>query len=569
VGEGSAVITVATQDGNKTARCAVAVLNSAAVAGVSLDKSEMTLKKVGDQGQLAATVRPSSATNRAVAWSSSDSSVAVVSGSGLVTGAKVGTAVITVATQDGNHRAECAVTVAPGVSLNKTAMTLYKEGSQEQLTATVKPDNATNKAVTWASSDSSVATVSSGGLVTAISAGAAVITVTTQEGNYMAKCTVTVAMPPSVPVVAISAAQHHTCAIRADGTLWAWGSNDFGQLGLGDTTKRTSPVQIGTANDWASVSASFCYTMAIKVDGTLWAWGGNGAALGDGTTTKRTSPVQIGTENDWKAVSAGNTHTMAIKADGTLWAWGNNSRGQLGDGKSILFNPYLNPIQIGTENDWVAVFAGSYHTMALKTDGSLWAWGSNAGDTSAPEGRLGLGDTKDRKVPTRVGTANDWVAVFSGSYHTMALKSDGSIWGWGGNYQGQLGLGDTTNRTSPVQIGTENDWKAVSAGGNHTMAIKSNGSLWAWGHNVYGGLGLGDTTDRNIPVRVGTDNDWASISAGYLYTMALKTDGSLWAWGWNTDVVGMGAEVGMGGQLGLGDTKDRKVPTLVGVGVWH
>ena len=244
----------------------------------------------------------------------------------------------------------------------------------------------------------------------------------------------------------IAAGEFHTVAIKTDGTLWAWGYNAYGQLGDGTTTNRHSPVQIGTGTDWAKVEAGKEYTVAIKTDGTLWAWGANySGQLGDGTTTWRYSPVQIGSDTNWAKVAAGDRYTVAIKTDGTLWAWGDNYYGQLGDGTRTT---RYSPVQIGTGTNWAKVAAGGAHTIAIKTDGTLWAWGYNY------YGQLGDGTTTNRTSgPVQIGTGTNWAKVAAGWYHTVAIKTDGTLWAWGSNGDGQLGDGSTaTNRTSPVQI---------------------------------------------------------------------------------------------------------------------
>jgi len=333
----------------------------------------------------------------------------------------------------------------------------------------------------------------------------------------------------------------------ADGTFWTWGQNNYGQLGLGDTTDRISPTQIRTDMDWSLVSAGGQYTTAIKTDGTLWAWGRNNyGQLGLGDTTDRTSPTQIGTDTDWSLVSAGYYHAMAIKTDGTLWAWGNNGNGRLGIGDITDRNT---PTQVGADADWSSVSAGGLHTIAVKTNGTLWAWGYGA------YGQLGLGDETDKYNPTQIGTDTDWSSVAGGVYHTIAIKTDGTLWAWGANGGGQLGLGDIINRNIPTQVGTDTNWFLVSVGvgsGHTTTAIKTDGTLWAWGQNNYGQLGLGDTTDRHSPTQVGTDTNWSFVSVGGYHIAAIKTNGTLWVCGKNNY-----------GQLGLGDTTDRHSPTQV------
>ena len=343
---------------------------------------------------------------------------------------------------------------------------------------------------------------------------------------------------------AVSAGSLHTAAIKTDGSLWAWGLNEFGQLGLGDTTQRNAPVQVGSAKNWAAVSAGENHTVALENDGSLWAWGLNeNGQLGLGDTTQRNTPVQVGSAKDWATVSAGSFHTAAIKNDGSLWAWGLNGNGQLGLGDTKRRDA---PVQVGLAKDWKTMSAGGRHTVAIKTDGSLWAWGLNE------YSQLGLGDTKRRNAPVQVGTAKDWIAVSSAFAHTVALKVDGSLWAWGRNEYGHLGLGDTTQRNAPIQVGAEKDWKTVSAGNSgYTMALKANGSLWVWGRNEICQLG-DDTTQRNTPLMVGTAKDWEAVSAGIYHSLALKQDGALWAWGRNY------------GQLGDGTAADRHTPIRVG-----
>jgi alpha-tubulin suppressor-like RCC1 family protein len=325
----------------------------------------------------------------------------------------------------------------------------------------------------------------------------------------------------------VSTGEFHTVAIKTDGTLWAWGFNGDGELGNGTTTDQHSPVQIGIDTHWAQVSAGAGDTLAIKTDGTLWAWGANGdGQLGDGTTASHTSPVQIGTDTHWARVSTG-PHTVAIKTDGTLWAWGLNSSGELGDGTTSSAGCSCKPApeQIGSDTHWVQASVGVFHTAATKTDGTLWTWGENNsgqlgnGTFSGPDCSGFCNPT-----PTQVGSDTHWahVAAGSGGAHNVAIKTDGTLWAWGLNSNGQLGDNTTTHQATPEQIGTDTDWAQASAGDAHTMAIKTDGTLWAWGWNVFGQLGDGTTSDQHTPERIGTNLHWAQVSAGTDHTAALQ-----------------------------------------------
>jgi alpha-tubulin suppressor-like RCC1 family protein len=338
------------------------------------------------------------------------------------------------------------------------------------------------------------------------------------------------AVPITQGVAMVSALSSHTVAIGKDGALLVFGGNSFNQLGDGTTTQRILPVQIGTHNDWVSVSVGNQHTVAIRKDGSLWAWGNNNRGqLGDGTTTRRNSPARIGTENNWASVSAGGDHTVAIRTDGSLWAWGSNSAGQLGDGTTTNRNI---PTRIGRDRDWASVSATYSRNVAIKKDGSLWAWGFNRNR------ELGDGTNTNRNIPTRIGRDRDWASVSTGGRNTVAIKTDGSLWAWGVNTYGQLGDGTTTRYNTPTKIGTTTNWAYIRTGGisgrEHTVAIRTDGSLWAWGNNEYGQLGDGTTTNRNIPTRIGTATNWISIVVSLYRTFAIRTDGSLWAWGRNT-----------------------------------
>ena len=379
----------------------------------------------------------------------------------------------------------------------------------------------------------------------------------------------------------VAAGNNHSLAITSDGTLWAWGDNGYGQLGNGTNTVSASPVRVGSG--FAQVVALADYTLALKTDNTLWAWGNNdNGQLGTGDRTSRNTPVQIG--SGFVQMAVGTTHAAGVKADGTLWTWGGNASGQLGDGST---NPSLRPTLIGC--GYAQVAAGDAYTVAVKADATLWAWGRNR------DGQLGTGKTDDERQPVRVGNGYVQVAASRQIYYanTVAVKTDGSLWAWGvlcppanncfsvdvgggappeitrapiqmavgikhilargrfavrldgtlvgpidGNFSAVLnafgyGFKEATdagdNTVAMMQDGS--GYAQVTASGPHSAAIKTDGSLWTWGYNGEGELGNGTLVSSNQPMFVG--NDFVKVVAGYADVYAIKTDGGLWAWGSN------------------------------------
>lgn len=349
----------------------------------------------------------------------------------------------------------------------------------------------------------------------------------------------------------VSTGSFHSLAIRQDGSLWAWGSNSFGQLGTGTTPVQSGPQQVGTATTWRSVAAGYLHSLAVRQDGTLWAWGYNGQGeLGisiPGGASLQTVPAQVGTATNWASVVAGNSCTLALKTDGTLWAWGANGNGQLGLGTTTQ---QAAPVQVGTATTWASVSAGAAHTLAVRTDGTLWAWGYNF------NGQLGLGTTTDQLAPVQVGTATTWTSVGAGRLHSLARRQDGTLWAWGDNRWGQLGTGATAyTQPTPAQVGTATTWQSLAAGQSHSAALRQDGSLWAWGGNYYGQVGAGPGTPQLLPAQITSAPTWRSVAAGFQGALGIRTDGSLWAWGAN-----------YAGQLGNGTTTDQDVPVPVSGG---
>jgi alpha-tubulin suppressor-like RCC1 family protein len=317
--------------------------------------------------------------------------------------------------------------------------------------------------------------------------------------------------------------------------LWMWGNNSAGQLGDNANTTRSSPVQTVTGgSNWAQASCGTNYTLAIKTDGTLWGWGTNDTgSLGDNTVVSKSSPVQtVAGGSNWRAVSAAGVHCAAIKTDGRLWLWGNGGSGQIG---SNTVTNRSSPVQTVTGgNNWKQVSCGYKVTAAIKTDGTLWLWGLNN------KGQLGDNTIVNKSSPIQTITGgSNWNSISVGSNTTSctvaAIKSDGTLWLWGLGTSGELGDNTITSRSSPVQtIAGGSNWRSVSVGHNHCAAIKTDGTLWSWGGSGNGRLGDNTLISRSSPVQtVAGGSAWRSLSCGGGYTAAIKTDGSLWSWGYN------------------------------------
>jgi alpha-tubulin suppressor-like RCC1 family protein len=296
----------------------------------------------------------------------------------------------------------------------------------------------------------------------------------------------------------------HTCARKADGSVWCWGFDDFGQIVGGGTDPITpSPVQVTALGTSAvEITAGYYQTCARKADGSVWCWGGNDdGELGDGTTVTPSSPVQV-TALGTSAVeiTAGVYQTCARKADGSVWCWGNNDYGQVGDGTTVSPRPL--PVQVAAlGTSVVEIAAGYFHTCARKADGSVWCWGSNF------YGQMGNGTvTKSEPVPVQVtALGTSAVEIATGYFHSCARKADGTVWCWGYDGDGEIGDGTTAfRRPSPTQVSALGTTAvAITAGGGHSCARTPDGSAWCWGADQYGQMGDGTTgSPRPSPVHV-------------------------------------------------------------------
>ena len=335
----------------------------------------------------------------------------------------------------------------------------------------------------------------------------------------------------------------------------SWGYATSGRLGDNTVTNKSSPVSVvGGFTDWCQVSNGNGHGVAVRCNGTAWSWGlGACGRLGDGTTVTKSSPVSVvGGFTDWCYVSAGCEHSLGVRRSGTAWAWGNGTCGVLGNSSTVAI--VTSPVSVvGGVTDWSQVSGAQRHSLGLRQNGILLAWGAS------DSGQLGDGTTVNKSAPvTVVGGFTDWKQVSGNGLHSLGVRQSGTAWAWGLGTTGRLGDGTTTNRSSPVSVvGGFTDWCQVSAGFNHSLGVRSNGTLWAWG-NAAGGI-LGDNTivSKSSPVSVvGGFTDWCQVSAGVSHNLGVRTNGTVWAWGTNTN-----------GNLGDGTVAGKSSPVSIAGGL--
>lgn len=458
---------------------------------------------------------------------------------------------------DGSTGGSSSDTTAPSIPTGLTAAAASSSSTQINLTWTASTDNVAVKgykvyrAGTYLNTITSGVTTSDSGLTAATNYCYTVSSIdaaNNESQQSVQTCASTnpaagIFVPNAADWTLISTGNHYQVAMKTNGTLWAWSKNTTGMLGDGTTIDKNTPVQVGYDTNWKSVSAGYSHTAAIKTDGTLWVWGdGGNGELGNGTETSSTVPMKVGTATDWAVISAGFAVNAAIKTDGTLWSWGYNFFGQIGDGTKGTDR--LVPVQIGSATNWSSVTAGRNHAAAIKTDGTLWAWGLN------DAGQVGDGTFIDKYSPVQIGFATNWKYLSLNESGTIAVKTDGTLWSWG---WGLSGNSQVTKHNTPFQIGTDTNWKSLSISTFsevEQLVLKNDGTLWLWNGHF----------DQS-PVQVGTGNGWSAASScdswisscggvgQCISSAALKADGTLWTWG-----------LGNFGLLGDGTTSFRSLP---------
>jgi alpha-tubulin suppressor-like RCC1 family protein len=328
--------------------------------------------------------------------------------------------------------------------------------------------------------------------------------------------------------------------------VYAWGHNNYGQLGDGTTTDRYSPVPVPGLTGVAAVASGGEYSLARLSDGTVRAWGSNlYGQLGDGTTTDRYSPVSVPGLTGVASVAGGNYFSLAVLADGTLRTWGYNGQGALGDGTTADRH---SPAPVPGLTGVTSVAVGGAHSLALLPDGTLRGWGLNV------YGELGDGtNTFQRNSPQPVPGLTGVATVGAGSGTSFAILPGGTLRAWGYNYSGQVGVGFSgTNVLSPTAVPGVAGVRSVVGGAEHSLALLTNGTVLAWGWNAYGQLGDGSTNPRYSPLAVPGLTNIVDVETTDVASFALSANGRLWAWGYNSY-----------GDLGLGDTTNRLIPTEV------
>jgi alpha-tubulin suppressor-like RCC1 family protein len=360
--------------------------------------------------------------------------------------------------------------------------------------------------------------------------------------------------PADCPPIMVSTGLYHTCALKADGTVWCWGGNQSGEIGDGTQTQRLAPVEIVFADPAVAVAAGAEHTCAILTDGSTWCWGRNQyGELGDGSMTGRTSPVQVqGLAGAVSICTGGANHTCASTDAGVVWCWGAHQYGQVGIGPvapdtCATLPCARTPQPVGGLSSVNEVGTDSHTSCAVAptlSGRNVWCWGRNS------EGQVGDGTQFDRNTPVQVLTLQGALTVTSGDQHTCAVLSDTTAWCWGRNQYGELGDGTNTNSITPVQVLSITGFIGISAGEDHTCAVRNNGTVWCWGSNAVGQLGVPlATNESNAPLRVNPLANALSVDTSEFHSCAVENDGGVWCWGGNSR-----------GQLGDGTTSNNPLP---------
>lgn len=337
----------------------------------------------------------------------------------------------------------------------------------------------------------------------------------------------------------VDSGEGHQLCLKDDGTAWAWGGNWEGCLGNLEADQhafkgpdspvsgRSSPISVFGDHSFIQTQCGGETSFGLKANGTLWAWGRNAeGALGVGDFSPRSSPVSVTGDHSFVEVSAGTAHTLARKADGSVWAWGKNETGSLGI-DNIEWKS--SPISVLGDHSFTKIVAADAlflpsdtGSAAMKEDGTIWAWGANG------SGQCGFGvDSDNKSSPVSVVGDHSFVEMTRGDNHMVALKEDGTAWSWGDADEGRLGHPDVifNDKSSPISVAGDHSFIQVKAGWGHTLALKADGTTWGWGRNFSGELGDGlggNGQDRSSPTQVIGDHSFGEVSVGSQFSLARK-----------------------------------------------
>jgi alpha-tubulin suppressor-like RCC1 family protein len=521
--------------------------NKVPVASIELTPASADLPPGGTQ-QLTWTTKDAGGnvlTGRVVNFTTSNPGTASVSKRGMVNAIAAGSATITASSEGKTATSTITVADLPVAAVHVTPATAnIGAGLAGQLSAVLLSaggDTLTGRAVSWSSSNTSIATVDNNGLVTGIVGGNVDITATSEGVDGSASVTIGL----SLAFPAADGGYSHTCSLTTSGQAYCWGLNTDGQLGSGIVSSSSAvPILVAGGHTFSSLIPGAAHSCALTANGTAYCWGRNAegqAGLGSVSVSATPSPVLGGLL--FTSLTGGFNNTCGLVASGAAFCWGSNVQGAVGDGTT---SKRTVPVSVSGNLTFTSLSARGAHTCGLVASGAAYCWGSN------DHGELGDGTLTQRSSPVAVGGGLSFVEITTGGAHTCARVASGAAYCWGMNAHGEVGDGTTTDRMAPVLVTGGIAFQSIRARGNHTCGLTAAGVAYCWGENSSGELGDGSLTNRKSPVAVTGNLTFSVISSGSNFTCGTTTTPLLYCWGNNSS-----------GQLGNGTFTNSSVPTKV------